>query len=197
MSAPEDGAPPPHHPTPLQTTAEAGRQAGGRALVAILAFCALLIGAGLVFPTAGYLVVKAAHVVSIIAWMAGLLYLPRLFVYHTDAPHGSPMAATFAVMETRLLKVIMTPAMIVAWVLGLWLSVTGGWLAAGPGAWWLYAKIALVVALTASHVHFARIAKGFAAGTEDRPARYFRMINEVPTLLMVGIVLLVIVAKDW
>ena len=180
-----------------QTSSEAGRRAGGRALLAIVAFAALLVLLNALFPEQAYLFLKAAHVVSFIAWMAGLLYLPRLFVYHADAPPGSPMAATFTVMETRLLKVIMGPAMLAAWGLGLWMAVTGGWLAGGLAAWWLYAKIVLVAALTAVHVHQARIAKRFAAGTEHRLARYFRMINEVPTLLMVGIVLLVVVAKDW
>ena len=176
-----------------EIAAEAGRKAGGRALLSIAALGAALVLFGLVFPAEAHLVVKATHVVSIIAWMAGLLYLPRLFVYHSDAASGSDMAATFAVMEARLLKVIMTPAMLVAWALGLWLATSGGWW----GAWWLWAKIAAVAGLTACHMHFAVAAKRFARGEETRPARYWRMVNEVPTVLMIAIVALVIVARDW
>ena len=176
-----------------EISAEAGRKAGGRALVSIAVLGAVLVVLNLAFPAQAYLVIKATHVVSIIAWMAGLLYLPRLFVYHSDATSGSEMSETFVVMEWRLLKVIMTPAMIVTWVLGLWLATTGGWW----GAWWLWAKIAAVVGLTASHVYFAGAAKRFAAGEETKPARHWRMVNEVPTLLMIAVVALVIVAKDW
>ena len=181
-----------------ETSDEAGRKAGGRALIAVAVFLAALALFNVLFPTEAYLFIKAFHVVSIIAWMAGLLYLPRLFVYHSDPGVGAEMSATFSVMERRLLKVIMTPAMLVTWVLGLWLGVTGGWFAAGfATSWWLYAKIALVIGLTVAHMHFAASARRFADGTQTKPARYWRMMNEVPTLLMVAIILLVIVAKDW
>ena len=176
-----------------ETGAAAGRKAGGRALVAIALFLALLVALNLAVPDRAYLVVKASHVVAMVAWMAGLLYLPRLFVYHADVPSGSDRAATFAVMEARLLKVIMTPAMLVTWVLGLWLATTGGWW----GAWWLWAKIVAVVGLTACHMHFAVAAKRFAWGEETRSARHWRMVNEVPTVLMLAAIALVIVAKDW
>jgi putative membrane protein len=136
-----------------------------------------------------YLWLKALHVVAIIAWMAGLLYLPRLFVYHCAAEAGSVQSETFKVMERRLLKAIMNPAMIAAWVLGLALVWQGGWLTSG----WLHAKLALVLGLSAVHGMLAKQVKIFAADRNARPARYFRILNEVPTLLMIGIVILVIV----
>jgi putative membrane protein len=136
-----------------------------------------------------YLWLKALHVVAIIAWMAGLLYLPRLFVYHCAAETGSVQSETFKVMERRLLKAIMNPAMIATWVLGLALVWQGGWLTSG----WLHAKLALVLGLSAVHGMLAKQVKVFAADRNARPARYFRILNEVPTVLMIGIVILVIV----
>ena len=130
---------------------------------------------------------KAFHVMAVISWMAGLLYLPRLFVYHADAPAGSPQSETFKVMERRLYRAIMRPAMIVSWVLGLWLAWHVGWFQAG----WFHAKLALVIGLTAAHEMMGRWLKAFAEDRNTRPARFFRFINEVPTLLMIGIVLLV------
>ena len=136
-----------------------------------------------------YLWLKALHVIAIIAWMAGLLYLPRLFVYHCAAAPGSVQSETFKVMERRLLKAIMTPAMIAAWVLGLALVWQGGWWSVG----WLWAKLALVLGLSGAHGWLARQVKIFAADGNTRPARDFRILNEVPTLLMIGIVILVVV----
>ena len=178
--------------TAPETSQAKGRRAGARAGLALLALVALVALLAFVVPGGAYLWIKALHVLSIIAWMAGLLYLPRLFVYHSDAAHGTPMAETFTVMERRLLKVIMGPAMLIAWGSGLYLAAAGGWFSDV----WLWAKIALVVALTASHVHFAGAQKRFASGEPTRPARYWRMVNEVPALLMVGIVVLVIVVKN-
>jgi putative membrane protein len=136
-----------------------------------------------------YLWLKAFHVIAIIAWMAGMLYLPRLFVYHSDAPKGSPQSETFKVMERRLLKAIINPAMIVAWVLGLYLAYEGGWFRSG----WLHAKLLLVLAMSAVHGLYARWVRDFAADRNARPARFYRIWNEVPTLLLIGIVVLVIV----
>jgi putative membrane protein len=132
---------------------------------------------------------KAFHVIAVIAWMAGMLYLPRLFVYHCDAPKGSPQSETFKIMERRLLKAIINPAMSAAWVLGLILVWQGGWIASG----WLHAKLALVLALSAAHGFLSRSVKDFAADRNTRPARFYRIVNEVPTVLMIGIVILVIV----
>ena len=178
-----------------ETSEAKGAKAGIRALAAIAALLGGAAALVVLAPVQSYLWIKAVHVVSIIAWMAGLLYLPRLFVYHSDAAHGTPMSDTFAVMERRLLKVIMGPAMLVAWGTGLWLGWDAGWLRAGWDGLWLYAKIGLVIALTGSHIHFAGAQKRFERGEPTRPARYWRMVNEVPALLMVGIVVLVIVVK--
>jgi protoporphyrinogen IX oxidase len=136
-----------------------------------------------------YLWIKAAHVIAIIAWMAGMLYLPRLFVYHSETQKGSIQSDTFKIMERRLLKAIINPAMIVAWVLGLYLVWDGGWYTSG----WLHAKVLLVLILSGFHGFLSRLVKDFAADRNTRPARFYRMINEVPTVLMIGIVILVIV----
>jgi len=136
-----------------------------------------------------YLWIKAFHVVAVIAWMAGMLYLPRLFVYHCEAPKGSPQSETFKVMERRLLKAIINPAMIVTWVLGLILAWQGDWFSFG----WLHAKLALVLGLSALHGFFARWVRVFAEDRNTRPAKFYRIVNEVPTVLMIGIVILVIV----
>ena len=136
-----------------------------------------------------YLCLKALHVVAVIAWMAGMLYLPRLFVYHCDAPKGSIQSETFKIMERRLLKAIINPAMGATWILGLVLILQGGWIASG----WLHAKLALVIAMSGVHGVLAKRLKEFAADANTRPARYYRILNEVPTALMIGIVVLVIV----
>ena len=136
-----------------------------------------------------YLWIKAFHVIAIIAWMAGMLYLPRLFVYHCDVPKGSIQSETFKIMERRLLKAIINPAMIVTWVLGLYLLWDGGWYTSG----WMHAKIALVLIMSGLHGVYVRRLKDFAADKNTKPAKYFRILNEVPTVLMIGIVILVIV----
>lgn len=136
-----------------------------------------------------YLWIKALHVVAVIAWMAALLYLPRLFVYHAATAVGSEQSETFKVMERRLLKAIATPAMIVTWVAGLILIWKGGWMSSG----WLHAKLALVIGLSAVHGHLAKTVRVFAEDRNEKPQRYFRILNEVPTLLMIGVVILVIV----
>jgi putative membrane protein len=135
--------------------------------------------------------IKAFHVIAIIAWMAGLLYLPRLFVYHAESPKGSAQGETFKVMERRLLKFITTPAMLASWVLGLRLAFSGviDWSADG----WFHAKLALVLLLSAFHGLLAKWTKDFAQDRNTRSPRFYRIANEVPTLLMIGIVILVIV----
>ncbi len=136
-----------------------------------------------------YLWIKALHVLAVISWMAAMLYLPRLFVYHSGVAQGSDQSELFKVMERRLLKAIMTPAMIVSWLAGLWLAFEAGFFRAG----WFHGKLALLLALSAVHGWLAVLLRRFAEDRNDRPARYFRILNEVPTLLMVGIVILVIV----
>jgi len=135
--------------------------------------------------------VKAFHVNAIIAWMAGLLYLPRLFVYHAASAKGSEQSETFKVMEQRLLRYIATPAMIASWILGLVLAFSGviDWKADG----WFHAKLALVILLSAFHGACAKWTKDFGLDRNTHDARFYRIMNEVPTLLMIGIVILVIV----
>ena len=133
--------------------------------------------------------IKALHVIAVIAWMAGMLYLPRLFVYHAAAKPGSEQSETFKLMERRLLKAIINPAMIAAWLLGMWLAWSGGWLAAP----WFAAKLVLVIALSGLHGHLAAIVKQFAADQNRHSQKYYRIINEIPTALMILIVLLVTV----
>ena len=135
-----------------------------------------------------YLWLKALHVISVIAWMAGLLYLPRLFVYHCEAAPGSAQSETFKVMERRLLRAIMNPAMIAAFVFGGLMLVVQDWRQG-----WLHGKLLLVAAMTVLHHLFALWRKDFAADRNTRPARFYRLMNEVPTLLMIAIVVLVIV----
>ena len=140
--------------------------------------------------TAGiYLWLKAFHVIAVIAWMAGMLYLPRLFVYHCEAEPGSKQSETFKVMERRLLKAIINPAMIVSWALGLWLVWMGGWYASG----WFHAKLVLVLALSALHGVYVRWVRDFDTDRNRHSQRFYRVINEVPTSLMIGIVLLAVV----
>jgi putative membrane protein len=133
--------------------------------------------------------IKALHVVAVIAWMAGMLYLPRLFVYHCNAEVGSKQSETFKVMERRLLKAIINPAMGVTWLAGLYLAWAGHWFSAG----WLHGKLALVLAMSGTHGFFARWVKDFAADRNTRSPRFYRLVNEVPTVLMIAIVILVVV----
>jgi len=138
--------------------------------------------------------IKAFHIIAVIAWMAGMLYLPRLFVYHCAAESGSVQSETFKVMERRLLRGIINPAMILTWLFGLWLAWYGpdsryGWFASG----WLDAKLVLVLALSGLHGLLARWRKDFAADKNRHSQRFYRIINEVPTILMIGIVILAVV----
>jgi protoporphyrinogen IX oxidase len=139
-----------------------------------------------------YLWLKAFHLLAVIAWMAGLLYLPRLMVYHAMATAGSEAAATFKVMERRLLGAIMTPAMVASVGLGLWLAVEGGFLK-GSTPTWLSAKFLLVGGLIVVHWVLAWHVRQFARDENRRGAGYFRVLNEVPTLLMIGIVIAAVV----
>ncbi len=132
--------------------------------------------------------IKALHVISVIAWMAGLLYLPRLFVYHCDAPPGSALSETLKVMERRLLRAIMNPAMVAVFVFGGLLLVVQDWRQG-----WLHAKLLLVAIMTVMHHWYALRRKDFAADRNTRAPRVYRIANEIPTLLMIAIVILVIV----
>ena len=136
--------------------------------------------------------IKTLHIVSVIAWMAGLFYLPRLFVYHAERGRpGSELSETLKVMEEKLLRVIMTPAMLASWAFGLMLAATPGIVDWGSG--WAWGKGAAVVAMTALHVWMAGLRRTFAADANRRPGGYFRILNEVPTVLLLVIVVLVVV----
>ena len=133
--------------------------------------------------------VKALHVIAIIAWMAGMLYLPRLFVYHADAPKGSDVSEIFKVMERRLLKAIVTPSMILVFLTGFALVyLTGDW----REGWW-QAKFILVLGLAGLHGYFARCVRAFAEDANERSAGFYRALNEAPTVLMIVIVVLAVV----
>ena len=132
--------------------------------------------------------IKALHIMAVISWMAGLFYLPRLFVYHVERGGAQPMDGIFQVMEEKLLRVIMNPAMIVAWATGL----TMAFWAVDPYAIWPYSKFAALVGMTWFHIWCARRRRIFAAGGNSLTGRQYRMMNEVPTVLMVVIVLSVI-----
>lgn len=133
--------------------------------------------------------VKALHVIAIIAWMAGMLYLPRLFVYHADAPKGSDVSETFKLMERRLLKAIVTPSMILVFLTGFTLVyLTEDW----RQGWW-QAKFILVLGLAGLHGYFARCVRVFAEDANERSARFYRALNEAPTVLMIVIVVLAVV----
>ena len=136
-----------------------------------------------------YLWIKALHVISVIAWMAGMLYLPRLYVYHSDAEPGSVQSETFKVMERRLLRAIINPAMIASWAFGLLLV-------AHLEAWsegWMHAKFALLLGMQLIHAGYARWRRHFAADANRHGTGFYRVMNEVPTVLLIGIVVLVIV----
>ena len=137
----------------------------------------------------GYLWVKALHIIAVIAWMAGMLYLPRLYVYHCAVEPGSAQSETFKVMERRLLRAILNPSMSLAWILGLALVAhLDAW-----GEAWMHAKFACVIALSTLHGFFARWCRQFAADDNRHEARFYRLVNEVPAVLMIAIVVLVVV----
>ncbi len=173
----------------MSDRADGGVLAVKRAATALIIF-ALLSGALFwLQPAELYVWIKALHVMAVIAWMAGMFYLPRLFVYHTDTGAGSETSELFKVMERRLLRVIINPAMLLAWVFGLWLA----WSGFGFQGGWLHAKFAAVLALSGFHGYLSKAVREFAADRNTKSSRYWRMMNEVPTLLMIVIVILVIV----
>lgn len=137
-----------------------------------------------------YLWIKALHLIAVMSWLAGLFYLPRLFVYHADAQKGSELSETLKIMERKLLRIIMNPAMIVTWIAGgvmLWVNPAlfdGGW---------MHAKLTLVVLMTVFHMMCARWRKVFLSDANTRSHKFYRKINEIPTVLMIGIVIFVIV----
>jgi putative membrane protein len=159
---------------------------------AVISLLVTVVAAGLamlIFGAAAYPWVKAFHVIAVISWLAGMLYLPRLFVYHAEVPVGSPQSEIFKVMEQRLLNIITTPAMVVAWVLGIWLVWQSGYWVAP----WFHAKLACVLALSGLHGYLSASTRAFREDRNTKPARHWRIVNEIPTVLMIAIVILVIV----
>jgi protoporphyrinogen IX oxidase len=136
-----------------------------------------------------YLWLKALHVIAVISWMAGMLYLPRLFVYHAEAERGSQLSETLKIMERRLLRIIINPAMILVWLTGLGLGFAGHFFGTG----WLDTKVLLVLLMSGMHGFLSKTLREFTQDKNVRPPSFFRKINEVPTLLMIAIVILVVV----
>jgi putative membrane protein len=150
---------------------------GNRAVIGLVITAVLLGGLLWWHPPGLYLWAKAVHIIAVISWMAGMLYLPRLFIYHCEAEPGSRQSETFKVMEWRLLTIIINPAMVATWVLGVWLAHDGGWLTAG----WLHAKFALVVALSGVHGFMVRCVRDFGADQNRHTQKFYRIFNEIPS----------------
>jgi len=175
----------------MSTEAKAGGQriAWMRMLIALLILVVLTTALFFVAGDGFYLWAKAVHVIAVISWMAGMLYLPRLFVYHVEAEKGSVQSETFKVMERRLLRGIINPAMTLSWVFGLWLA----WRGFGFQGGWLHAKLVAVLVLSGMHGYLSAAVRAFAEDRNKQPARHWRIVNEIPTVLMIIIVILVIV----
>ena len=141
-----------------------------------------------------YEIIKALHIISVIAWMAGLLYLPRLFVYHADTPLGSVQAETFKVMERRLLKAIMTPAMITSFIFGIWMLVLAPAILTEI---WMIIKIVCVFGLAGCHGLFSRMRRDLENDKLPYSSKVYRIWNEAPTLLMIIIVIMAVVKPDF
>jgi putative membrane protein len=136
--------------------------------------------------------VKSLHIIAVIAWMAGMLYLPRLFVYHTQVAIGSEASELFKVMERRLMRLIINPAMLVAWGAGLWLVYYTNALDPQNGKW-LHYKLMLVIIMQLAHAVMSRCRRQFAKDKNTHSAKFYRILNEVPTVLLIGIVIMVVV----
>ena len=137
-----------------------------------------------------YLLYKALHLVAVISWMAGLLYLPRIFVYHSEIKNNKEMIETFKTMERKLFNYIMTPAMILSWVFGLLLILTLGF--ATFAELWMQIKLFLVIVLTFYHFYLGKCVMLFSNNQNSNSSRYYRIINEVPTVLLILIVFFVV-----
>ena len=166
---------------------DAGSRSGLRATIALGIFVAGSAALWFLSDNA-YLWFKAAHIMAVIAWMAGLFYLPRLFIYHHDKAPGSEVSETFKVMESRLYHFIMNPAMMMAWAFGLVIAWDAQWFSAG----WLHVKLTAVVGMTAAHVYFGRAMRAFARDERPLNSRHWRMLNEVPAVLMIVIVIMAV-----
>ncbi|WP_415774788.1 protoporphyrinogen oxidase HemJ [Sneathiella sp. P13V-1] len=143
------------------------------------------------FLADNYQWIKAFHIISVIAWMAGMFYLPRLFVYHVDAEVGSQQSETFKIMERRLLRAIINPAMISSFVFGIFLLLTPGIVDWNSG--WIWVKLAMLFLMTGFHGSLSRWRRDFEADKNQKSAKFYRYANEIPTILMIIIVIMVVV----
>lgn len=166
---------------------DAGSRSGLRAGIAIAAFLAAA-AALYAFSDNAYLWFKALHIMAVITWMAGLFYLPRLFIYHHDKAVGSDSSETFKTMELRLYRFIMNPSMMIAWAFGLFIAWDGGWFSSG----WLHVKLLAVLLMTGAHVYCGRAVRAFSRDERPLTTRHWRMLNEVPAVLMIVIVLMAV-----
>ncbi|AJY45186.1 protoporphyrinogen oxidase HemJ [Martelella endophytica] len=171
-----------------ETGKAAGKKSASRALTVLLVFLFICLGLFVFDRNGFYNWAKAFHVIAVIAWMAGMFYMPRLFVYHADSEPGSEKSETFKVMEYRLMKIIMNPAMILTWIFGLYLA----WDGFRFGGGWLHVKILAVFLMSGVHGYFSKAMKDFAADKRNTTPRHWRIFNEVPTVLMVIAVIMVI-----
>ena len=137
---------------------------------------------------------KALHLISVFAWMAGMFYLPRLYVYHADAKAGSELSETLKIMERRLLRIIINPAMIRSYVFGIWMIAMNPDLMHNP---WMHVKLTFVLLMTLLHAFLSRTRRHFAADRNQRSAKFYRILNEVPTLFLAVIVVMVIVKPSF
>ena len=169
------------------SASDSGSTSGLRAGIALAVFVAAAVAVYALSDDA-YLWFKALHIMAVIAWMAGLFYLPRLFIYHYDKAPGSESSETFKVMEGRLYRFIMNPSMMIAWVFGLFIAWQGLWFGAG----WLHVKLLAVIVLTVTHVYYGRAVRAFARDERPLTTRHWRLLNEVPALLMIVIVLMAV-----
>lgn len=139
-----------------------------------------------------YPLAKALHIISVISWMAGMLYLPRLYVYHCACKPGSEASEMLKVMERKLLRIIINPAMIASWIFGIWLVTLLGWDTL-KSAGWFHTKLTLLIAMQICHAAFARWRRAFEQDRNIHSAKFYRVMNEVPTVLMIVIVLMVVI----
>ncbi len=144
-----------------------------------------------------YALLKALHIISMTAWMAGMFYLPRLYAYHAGIAKHETQNALFKVMERRLLRIIINPAMLATWTFGLWMAIEAEYFTTNPAPW-LHVKLALVLAMSALHGYFSRCRRRFAQDRNTHSPRFYKIINEVVTVIFIGIVLLVVLKpQDW
>lgn len=171
------------------SASDGGGKARIRSRAALVGLAVVVIALLAWNPPQLYLWLKAVHVIAVISWMAGMLYLPRLFIYHSESEVGSTQSETFKVMERRLYRLIITPAMLFTWFTGLWLA----WQGFDFSGWWLWLKITAVLLMSGVHGLYGRAVREFAGDIRRKSVRYWRIMNEVPTLLMIFIVIMVVV----